>query len=154
VQVLRFAERENAPFTDDDFGQGALAALMPNPTSEMSFLYWEVDGAPIAWTDTLVWRSAIEAWLPIASGRPQCVDSLICLVTNLPAAEQVAVGLPWIKTVVLADVEAIARRTHRLAEWLIDIRTAAVDANALGIWQRIVDALVVAGDTTLAPYSE
>jgi hypothetical protein len=152
--VVGFAESENTPFTEDHSGQAALAALMPNRTSEVSFLYREVESDPIAWTDTLAWLPAIEAWLPIAAGRPQCVDSLIGLVRNLPANEQVAVGLPWIQRVVLANVEAIVSRTYFLPEWLIDIRTAAVDANALGIWQRIVDALVVAGDTTLAPYSE
>ena len=37
---------------------------------------------------------------------------------------------------------------------MIEIRSAAVDAHVLAEWQRIVDALVVAGVTRLAPYSE
>ena len=41
-----------------------------------------------------------------------------------------------------------------LRRWLIEIRSAAEDAGVLDGWQEVVDALVVAGATELAPYSE
>ena len=55
---------------------------------------------------------------------------------------------------VLADPDSIARRAYSPSNWLIDIRSAAVDAGLLSNWQEVVDALVVAGVTRLAPYSE
>ena len=41
-----------------------------------------------------------------------------------------------------------------LTPWLIEIRPAAVDAGLLAKWQEVVDAMVVAGDSRLAPYSD
>ena len=56
--------------------------------------------------------------------------------------------------VVLADVEAVVRRSRLLARWLTEIRSTADDAGALEVWQQLVDAPMVAGgDTDLAPYS-
>lgn len=63
-------------------------------------------------------------------------------------------GLPWIVSLVLADPGRIANRSFLLPSWLIEVRSAAVDANALAGWQRVVDSLVVACVSPLAPYSE
>ena len=41
---------------------------------------------------------------------------------------------------------------HRLSAY--EMRSAAVDADVLAGWQEVVDAMVVAGVTRLAPYSE
>jgi hypothetical protein len=54
---------------------------------------------------------------------------------------------------------ASALKRHRAAaiswlKWLKEIRSATGDAGALRAWQELVDALVVAGNTTLAPYSD
>jgi len=62
--------------------------------------------------------------------------------------------LPWIAKLALPAPDRVANRTFLLASWLIEIRSAALDADLLADWQRIVDALVVAGVTRLAPYSE
>ena len=152
-QVLDLAAAGHDLFGNDYFGQAALAALIPTRTYEGSFMYRELESAPIAWTDALAWREAIEEWLSVAAGRPQCVDSLVGLVETLPMDDQVESGLPWVATIVLADVETVVRRSYLLAEWLIAIRSTATDVGALGPWQQLVDALVVAGDTTLAQYS-
>ena len=153
-QVLELNRAGHHPFGDDHYGEVAIAALMPTPTYESAFLYRELDGAPIAWTDALAWRTAIEAWLPEAAGRPRCADSMIGLLCSLPLDDQVDTGLPWVETLVQADVDAVARQSYRIADWLRDIRATAADRNALIAWQRLVDALVVAGDSSLAPYSE
>jgi hypothetical protein len=52
---------------------------------------------------------------------------------------------------VLADPGRVARRASLLSAWLIEIRQPASDAGLLPGWQRVVDALVVAGVTRLAP---
>jgi len=54
----------------------------------------------------------------------------------------------------MADVDGVARRSYLLAEWLIELRGPSESAGTLGTWQEIVDALVVAGVSRLAPYSE
>ena len=41
-----------------------------------------------------------------------------------------------------------------LPDWLVEMRSAAVGAGLEARWQALVDALVVAGVTRLAPYSE
>jgi hypothetical protein len=72
----------------------------------------------------------------------------------LAPAAQVRLALSWVSALLLPDASRIANRTFLLTTWLIEIRSAAVDADALAQWQRIVDALVVAGVSRLAPYSE
>ena len=124
------------------------------PAYDWPFLYWEIESAPIAWTDALAWRPAIEAWLPVATGLAARTDSLIGLVGTLPAAEQARTGLPWVATLVLPDPGAIAGRSPLLSIWLKEIRSSAADAGMLDAWQEVVDALVFAEDIRLAPYSE
>ena len=154
TQVLKLNRSGHRPFGDDYFGRAALAALVPSPTYESSFLYWEKGETPIGWTDPLAWEAEIDAWLPVAAGESQCVDAMISLVRRLPEEDQVTFGLSRVATLVQADVEAASRRSYLLAEWLKELRSAAGDAGALPAWQELVDALVVAGNTTLAPYSD
>jgi hypothetical protein len=142
------------PFSSSYFGEGALAAVIPTRTYDVAFMYRELQSTPIEWTDALAWRPEIESWLPWAAGRPQCVDSLVGLVKTLPLTEQATIGLQWVAAVVQPDVGGIVRRSYLLSEWLISIRSAASDSGALADWQQLVDALVVAGDTQLSPYSD
>ena len=69
-------------------------------------------------------------------------------------ALQVDLGLPWVDSLLRPDVQKVVRRTWFLTSWLKDIREAAKEADAIGRWQQIVDALVVADDTNLVAYSE
>lgn len=97
----------------------------------------------------------VDRWLNIAGGRPTCVDALVRFVASaLPSAEQASLGVPQDLRAVLADPAAAASRCFSLANWLFEIRTAAEDVGLSSDWQRAVDALVVAGDTSLARYSE
>jgi hypothetical protein len=59
-----------------------------------------------------------------------------------------------VASLVLADLSRVANRTFLLSSWLIEVRQAASDAGLLSDWQRVVDALVVAGVSRLAPDSE
>jgi hypothetical protein len=152
--VLELHASGHAPFKDRYFGDMSLAALLPNAAGDISFLYREMAGEPIVWWEPLAWRDVVETWLPVAAGNATCVDHLISFLSPLPRAEQARTGLPWVTVLVLANPEQVAGRSFLLSTWLIETRAAAVDAGLLPGWQRVVDALVVAGVSRLAPYSE
>jgi hypothetical protein len=154
AQVLALHYAGHTLFSDRYFGETALAALAPAPTYHGAFLYREIQSEPIRWQDALGWANAIESWLPLAGGKSQCADALIQLLRTLPPADQAATGVTWVTSVVMADVEDVARHSYLLAEWLIDLRAASEDAGTLPLWQELVDSLVVAGVSRLAPYSE
>ena len=152
--VLDLNDNGHAPFGERSFGDLTLAALIPNPTYSTQYLYPELQGNPILWWDPLALRQAVEAWLVPASGKPTCVDQLVIFLRVLSPDDQARVGLPWMAELVLARPRNIANRTYMLADWLVESRSSADAAGLLDIWQQIVDALVVEGDSHLAPYSE
>ena len=144
---------EHGPFQDSHHGDLALAALVPNPAGESFLLYWELDDGPIVWWKPLRMKPEIELWLAVAEGRSECVDQLISFLRVLEPEDQVQTGLPWVARLVLAEPSRIAGRSYFLSDWLIGMRHAAEEAGLLPSWQEVVDALVVAGVTKLAPYS-
>jgi predicted DNA binding CopG/RHH family protein len=152
--ILERHARGSDPFNDRHYGDYALAALAPNATYETEYLYREVQTKPIEWVDPIAWQHAIERWLPLAAGNPRCVDSLIGLIHKLPLDKQASTGLRWVRTLALDHVEHVVARSFALNSWLIETRSAAEHAGTLSDWQELVDALVVAGATELAPYSE
>ena len=152
--VRELNDSGHAPFQDPHYGDMALAALMPNAAHDHSYLYREVRDNPITWWEPLALRSEVEAWLAAAAGRAECVDQLISFLGVLASEDQVRTGLPWVATLVLADPARIAGRAYMLPTWLIETRSAAVNVGLLASWQEVIDALVVAGVTRLAPYSE
>jgi hypothetical protein len=83
-----------------------------------------------------------------------CIDSFISLVRELPVEQQISFGLPGVATLVEGDVKAASTRSYLLAEWLKDLRVTPLDEESQATWQGMVDVLVVAGDRTLAPYSQ
>ena len=150
--VLELKESGHTPFRDGYYGDMALAALIPNATGGLH-LYREVDDTPIAWWNPLELVSEVEAWLVPAAGNAMCVNQLISFVSVLGSDDQVRLGLPWVANLVVADPNRIAGGTYALTPWLIEMRSVAVDPGLLTTWQRVVDDLVVAGVTRLAPYS-
>ena len=152
--VLDFHSSGRMPFGDSYYERMALAALIPNPAGELPYLYREVSGDPIVWWDPLELLPRIEAWLALALGNATCVDQLIGFVRPFDPDNQVRVGLRWVAKVVLADPATVVRGTFRLTQWLIETRSAAVKAELLDEWQEVVDAMVVAGNLELAPYSD
>ena len=152
-RVLELNGSGHAPFEGQHYGDRAVAALMPNAAHKSSYLYPEIQDSPIAWWAPAGLRSEVEAWLPAAAGRPQCADQFILFLGVLPPEDQVRTGLLWMARLVRADPVRIAGSTYMLATWLIEMRSAAIDAGLLASWQEIVDSLVVAGLTRLAPYS-
>ena len=134
-------------------GDGALAALLPNSANVAHHLYREIQEQPITWWDPLELRPEIEAWLGFAVGRAECVDQLIGFLKGLEPEDQARLGIPWVATLMLPSPGQIARESFMLADWLIERRPAAESADLSGQWQQIVDALVVEGVWSLAPYS-
>ncbi len=154
AHVIRLHETGHTPFEGRHYGDYALASLLPNPAGEVAYLYRELDDEPIAWWKPDAWAATIATWLPLAEGNASCVDSVISFVRPLNLEGQVRLGLPWVARLVLADPEQIASHTFLLTTWLIEVRQEASDLGSLPEWQRVVDALVVAGASRLAPYSE
>ena len=154
AHVIDLQAAGHAPFAGrHDFGS-ALASLLPVSAAEVAYLYRELQGEAIVWWDPLVWQDSVALWLPIAQSHAACVDQLIGFIRPLSSEEQVRVGLPWVGHLVLANPSRAAARTFLLTSWLIELRQAVADAGMTADWQRVVDALVVAGVSRLAPYSE
>ena len=153
--VLALNDSDHTPFQDRYYGDQALAALMPNAAGNGLYLYREIQDNPIVWWTPLTMRSEVEAWLAPAAGKPICVNQLISFFfAALSPEEQARTGLPWVAKIVLKEPTRIAGRASLLSVWLIEIRSAVVDVGRSAKWQELIDALVVAGVTRLAPYSE
>lgn len=155
-RVIDAHDAGHTPFEIKFHGRDyTLAALLPAPAGEGTYLYSEVTDKPLVWWDPLAWPVAIERWLGVAGGKPICVDNLVrFLASSLPATEQARLGMPWVARAVLADPAAVANRCYSLTDWLVKVRSSTQQIGLSSDWQRAVDALVVAGDTRLAPYSE
>jgi hypothetical protein len=151
-QLLELEKAGREPFTGDSYAAGALAALMPGPTYESAFLYREVADGPIFWPDIGAWQAALDAWTVRARGVGECVGAAVALVHALPVADQIRVGLPWVSDLALTDTNN-ARKNGLVSVWLIELRPHLTKQSDIDVWQRLVDALVVEGDTELAPYS-
>ena len=147
-------QSDHARFHDQQDVDTVLAALIPNAAYEGQYLYREVQEDPIAWWEPLAMRSEVEAWLRAAAGTATCVDQLVSFLRVLTPEDQVRTGLPWVSRLVLGDPAGVASVTYRLPNWLVETRASAADAGLLDRWQQLVDALVVAGVTLLARYSE
>ena len=152
--VLALNDSRPDPLQDRHLGDSALAALIPNAAAKVAYFYPELNGPPIEWWDPSGMQPEVEAWLLAARGRAYCVDRLIRFVHVLAPEDQVRTGFPWVSMLVLSAPVHAADHSFMLRPWLIEIRPAAEDAGVLDGWQEVVDALVVAGVTELAPYSE
>ena len=152
--VLDLHASGHKTFQDRYYGDMTLAALIPNPGGDSQYLYREIEHRPIVWWNPFELRLEVEAWLAPASGVAMCVDQLIGFIQALAPSDQLRIGLPWLATLALADPRAVAGGSYTLATWLIQTRPLAVDTALMPTWQEVVDTLVVAGDSRLAPYSD
>ncbi|WP_369044659.1 hypothetical protein [Sinomonas sp. P10A9] len=153
ARVLAY-QGQHKPFDGRHYGNRARASLIPNAATEAAYLYRELDGEPIVWWDPDKLRDSVEEWLPAARGDSTCVDQLIGFIRPLSMQDQARIALLWITDLALAAPEEVARGSFLLSTWLIDVRAVVSDRHSLAMWQRVVDALVVAGDSRLAPYSQ
>ena len=94
------------------------------------------------------------AWLTAAVGNALCVDRLMRFIRALAPEDQVRIGLPWVATVVLGDPTPIARRRVHCGDLALRDPPHRRRHGAVEQVAGSVDALVVAGVSQLAPYSD
>ena len=134
-------------------GPQTLTALLPAAAYDAGYLRREIDEQPHPWTTPLEWKPEIERWLPHAAGQANCVDALIRALTGTLEAEQAASGLPWVESLITANHAAAAHQSLLLPQWLRDIR-GNVHGELMTCWQRIVDALIVTGDSRVSDLAD
>ncbi|MCP3963602.1 MAG: hypothetical protein GY719_37680 [bacterium] len=153
-QVLNLVEEGRRSCGHRHFGSEALAALIPNLAHETTYLRRELEAEPIDWPDVLAWRRQVKRWLPAAAGNVECVDALVRRLDSHEEADQVAVGLPWIEVLVEGGPGEVASNSWFLPDWLRKLQPHVDGTEHLSSWRRIVDMLVVAGDTRVAEFSD
>jgi hypothetical protein len=151
--ALTSADQDPSPYRDNHWGDWAAAALLPDPLPWTQGLYNELAGPPIEWVKAEDLLDLIDQWIPLGRGETKCVDALIRIVRKLPLTEQVTRGLNWITDLCTRDGQIVVNQTWSSNDWLKEIRSTAEELNRLGEWQNLVDAMVVAGNEGLAPYS-
>jgi hypothetical protein len=152
-RALGYAEDRPNVFGDHTWGKWAASALLPEPLTWTQGMYNEPAAAPIDWVQAEDLVPFVEPWLLVARGEIWCLNPLIRLIGRRPTADQVTTGLGWVETLCLRDDEVLVSGTALSDDWLIGIRTAAEEHGHLEHWQSLVDAMVVAGNSALAPYS-
>jgi hypothetical protein len=140
-------------FRDRHWGDWAAAALLPDPLTWTQGLYNEVVGTAIDWVRADDLSNLIDGWIPAGRGSTKCVDALIRILRRMPMPDQVVRGLAWMSELCVQDNRATVKQTWTSDEWLKEVRGAAEEHGLLDQWQMLVDAMVVAGNEVLAPYS-
>lgn len=140
-------------FRDRHWGDWAAAALLPDPLTWTQGLYNEVVGTAIDWVRADDLSNLIDGWIPAGRGSIKCVDALIRILRRMPMPDQVVRGLAWMSELCVQDNRATVKQTWTSDEWLKEVRSAAEEHGLLDQWQMLVDAMVVAGNEGLAPYS-
>lgn len=135
------------------WGSWAAAALLPQPAVWSQGLYNELQGTPIDWVDPTTLTPLIDAWAQASPSEMKVVDALVGFITRLTEADQITQGIPWVTRACVTDGIVLVKESHELASWLKQTRLPAELHGHGEAWQRLVDALVVAGNTDLAPYS-
>ncbi len=151
--VLDAAETNSKLFTEHTWGDYAEAALIPNPAAEWGYLTIELAGQPYRWRDPLTWRPQVDRWLGAITRSRMSIDNLVIAVRDLDVADQIEQGLRWIERIV-ADSGANCASTFTLPEWLHERRADLVNDDQIARWQRVVDLLVVAGDSRVADLAD
>lgn len=151
--VLDAASADRRVFTEHPWGTHVEAALIPNSTALSPPLTHERAGEPYQWRDLLAWVPQVERWLATITRARMSVDQLTIAVRDLDVADQIEQGLRWIEAVVTGSGENCAS-TYTLPEWLRERRADLITEDHVARWQRIVDLLVVAGDTRISDLAD
>ncbi|MCB0021924.1 MAG: hypothetical protein M9936_27605 [Caldilinea sp.] len=151
--VLDAAETNAKLFKERSWGDYAEAALIPNPAAEWGYLTIELAGQPYRWRDPLTWRTQVDRWLGAITRSRMSIDNLVIAVRDLDVADQIKQGLRWIERIV-TDSGANCVSTYTLPEWLHERRADLITDDQIARWQRVVDLLVVAGDSRVADLAD
>jgi len=151
--VLDAAEANSEVFTERTWGDYAEAALIPNPADEWGYLTTELAGQPYQWRNLLAWAPQVVRWLGAITRTRMSIDHLVIAVRELDVADQIEQGLRWIERIV-AESGSNCASTFTLPEWLHERRADLVTDDQIARWQRVVDLLVVAGDSRVADLAD
>lgn len=151
--VMDAAETNTELFTERTWGERAEAALIPNPEADWGYLTIELPGQPYRWRDPLSWAPQVDRWLGTIRGTCRSIDQLVTLVKDLEVADQIEQGLQWIERIV-AESGAMCASTFTLPDWLRERRADLVTEDQIARWQRVVDLLVVGGDSRVADLAD
>jgi hypothetical protein len=151
--VLDAAEVNSEVFTERTWGDYAEAALIPNPAAEWGYLTIELAGQPYRWRNPLSWAPQVDRWLGAITRTRMSIDHLVIAVRELDVADQIEQGLGWIERIV-AESGSNCASTFTLPEWLHERRADLVTDDQIARWQRVVDLLVVAGDSRVADLAD
>lgn len=137
----------------DTFHDYALSHLIPNHPDTSGSLHGEFGRHTFEWVraDDLV--ELIPHWLPHAAGRPSCLFELIRFLRQLPVETQLIRGLQWTEALCFSGAGRQLTSYGPMNEWLIEIKPIADARGAGDNWLNLVDRLVYAGNSTLAPFS-
>lgn len=122
----------------------AAEALLPHMTYEHRHRYSELTSEPIRWPVPQQWRPEIDSWIEASSGGREAIDAMVHMLLTQPIEEQAPLGIVWVER--LVDKDPAGSRTFLLPEWLRNVRSYCGD-DELAVWQRVVDTLIVHGDT-------
>jgi hypothetical protein len=151
--VLGIENGNSADFENRYWGDSALAALVPNPSYAWGYLTLEFAGEPEQWRDLIAWSPQVDRWLSVAAGNRRSIDALAIAVRELEIADQLDTGLKWVERIV-QDGGSGCVNTFTLPEWLRERRKDLTTPEQNARWQRIVDVLVVSGDTRVADLAD
>jgi len=153
-QVLVLVEANPLTYAQPSFGEDVLAAALPRPSFGVGPLHQEMEGEAITWIEPLALEPLMPRWLTLATGRHECAEALAFLVGQLPMEQQVRQGLAWVEQLVLAAPDPLVNRGGVVAEWLRRVLPHVLSGSGYASWQRIVDALTVAGDDRVATLAD
>jgi hypothetical protein len=151
--VLDHAEARTQVFTEQTWGDYAESALIPNPATEWGYLTIELTGEPYPWRSPLEWAPQVDRWLGAITRSRMSIDHLVVAVRELDAADQIEQGLRWIERIV-AESGSNCASTYTLPEWLHERRADLATQDQIARWQRVVDMLVVLGDSRVADLAD
>lgn len=151
--VLDAVEANSEVFTERTWGDYAEAALIPNPTAEWGYLTIELSGQPYRWRNPISWAPQVDRWLGAITRSRMSIDHLVIAVRELDVDVQIEQGVRWIERIV-ADSGRNCASTLTLPEWLHERRADLVTDDQIVRWQRVVDLLVVAGDSRVADLAD
>jgi hypothetical protein len=151
--VLDEAEKNPKVFEERTWGDYAEAALIPNPAAAWGYLTIELSGPPHRWRNPLSWAPQVDRWLGAITRTRMSIDHLVIAVRELDVGDQIEQGLRWIERIV-AESGSNCASTFTLPEWLHERRVDLVTDDQIARWQRVIDLLVVAGDSRVADLAD
>lgn len=140
-------------FSQRTWGEYVDADVLPTPVSAWGYQTSELPGDPVPWRDLMSVRIQMDRWVTVTSAGRTALVWLVAAVEELGIEAQLEHGLRWLEQAVERAGDRCAS-TMALPEWLRKRRGDLRTADQTGRWQRIVDRLVEAGDSTVADLAD